>query len=141
MDNCVGKAGMNMKEAGVLLYNLATDKGEQINKLCNVLGIKVRWVEPKEYNLSLDSLSNFGGPVSVLANQKTTDNFLGEMMVMVNFTDELLDKFLKEYKLNKIEPVFLKAILTPHNKTWSSIMLQKELIRERLEINRSYNRK
>lgn len=129
-----------MKEAGILLFNLANKKGDQIRNLCNILGIKVRWVNSNEYNLSLDSLANFSGPVS-LEYQNTTDNLLGEMFIMVNFSDELLDKFLKEYKLSKIEPVFLKAILTPHNKTWSSIMLQKELIRERLEINRSHNRK
>ncbi|MDF2803719.1 MAG: hypothetical protein K0S61_3622 [Anaerocolumna sp.] len=146
-----------MKEAGILLYNLANEKGEKISRLCNQLSINVRWVQPGEYSLPLNKLTNFSGSnlkilnsgvdkdfskVSLATdNSKDLEKFIGEMFVMVDFSEELLDRFLKEYKIKQIEPVFLKAILTPHNRTWSSSMLNKELIRERLEISRLNNKK
>jgi hypothetical protein len=139
-----------MKEAGILLYNLGTEKGEQINQLCTRLNIKVRWIKTEEFHLPLADLINFKSKdLKILKNSNlpnsyvnqeefkegSNEGFRGEMFVMVNFSEELLDRFLREYKLKQIEPVFLKAILTPHNKSWSSNMLNKELMRERLEMS------
>lgn len=148
-----------MKDAGILLYNLGNKKGEQISGLCSNLDIKIRWVKPEEFYLPLAGLTDFSGKDTKILNVQnntnilntplakrdyengTKESFSGEMFVMVNFSEELLDRFLREYKLKQIEPVFLKAILTPHNKTWNSLMLNQELIRERLEMSRLNNKK
>lgn len=152
-----------MKDAGILLYNIPKEKGDRISLLCNKLNIKVKWVEPREFTLPIEKLADFRS-VNLEAENSKKDNkesnkendtfplnpdninnslesFRGEMFVMVNFSEELLDRFLKEYKMKQIEPVFLKAILTPHNKSWNSLMLNKELMRERLEMSRFTNKK
>lgn len=129
-----------MSEAGLLLYNIEEKKKEKISKLCSELGIKVKVVNPLEYKQPIENLLNFNNDgvsvVSVLTATTPNDTFQGEMFIMVGFSNELLDKFLREYRVKQIEPVFLKAILTPYNKTWTSIMLYNELMREHIEMSR-----
>ena len=53
-----------------------------------------------------------------------------EVMVFSGITDTQLDMFLHGYKMGGISPIYLKAILTPYNYTWSLYQLTQELIRE-----------
>ncbi|MFV0344394.1 MAG: DUF3783 domain-containing protein [Anaerocolumna sp.] len=139
-----------MEQAGILLFNIEEKKRNRISDLCSENGIKTKWVQPEEYLLPLERVSNFGEDIggkntdteknteqnvySGINVHKEVEKFPGEMFVMVDFSKELLDQFLTEYRMKQIEPVLLKAVLTKHNKTWNSIMLYKELMRERLEL-------
>lgn len=57
--------------------------------------------------------------------------FSEPMLILVNFTDALLDRYLKEYKVMHIDRIDLKAVLTEHNQKWNVMKLYEELCRER----------
>ena len=64
----------------------------------------------------------------------TGETFGDEMLVLVNCTGPLLDRFLQGFRRNKIPAVYLKAVLTPTNRTWNSVALHGELVKERQAI-------
>lgn len=135
-----------MSGVTVLLYNLENDKGRKIEKFCRSIALKPVAVRKEDYNRTIESLleaegykasdddsdteSNTG--TEVLNNGNSCNEvFDEEMLVMCGFNSRLLDIFLREYKKRHIEPVSLKAMLTEHNKKWSSVQLYTELCRER----------
>ena len=123
-----GKNTMNMPL--ILLYNLDNPKGAKIRRMCLPLGLRTRLVTPEEYGLPLGELVDGAAPQTPW----TGEPFGDEMLVLVNCTGPLLDRFLQGFRRNKIPPVPLKAVLTPTNRTWDSAALHTELIRERQAI-------
>lgn len=119
----------------VLLYNLKNEKGTKIRRMCLPLGIATRLVEPEEYGLPLGALVE-GGAEQPAAE---VEAFGEEMLLLVNLPSPLLDRFLQGFRRAKIQPVALKAVLTPTNSTWSSCQLRGELQREREAIAQGIN--
>jgi len=131
----------------VLLYNLDSDKGRRIEKFCRSIALKpvaVRWSDyDKPIEEILEGIKNIRQEaVSTLENAEVnlegsamdsadSEHFTDEMLVFCGFNDKLLDIFLREYKKRHIEPVPLKAVLTDHNRRWTSVELHAELCRER----------
>ncbi|WMJ86655.1 DUF3783 domain-containing protein [Anaerocolumna sp. MB42-C2] len=119
-----------MEQPVILLYNLESAKGKKIEKLCNRLNITVKHVISSQYKEPIGYLTGLPGITSkgeIFAGEP----FLDEMLVMSEFSETLLNTFLKEFKVQHIDPVYLKAIITSQNKTWDSLELNKELTRER----------
>ena len=143
----------------VLLYNLENDKGAKIVKLCTSLSIRAIHVKQEEYFMPIElllekrrsedsdladksSASGDGSAADEALQQAENagfepqeDTFDEEMLVMCGFNRRLLDIFLREYKKRHIAPVSLKAVLTEHNRAWSSNVLYCELCRERTAIS------
>lgn len=136
----------------VLLYNLDSDKGRKIEKFCRSIALKPVTVSAGDYNKpikdilediknirqegNVSEVSSVSATAEVSLKENTTDSadsgvFTDEMMVFCGFSSKLLDIFLREYKKRHIEPVALKAVLTEHNRCWSSVELHAELCRER----------
>lgn len=136
----------------VLLYNLDSDKGRKIEKFCRSIALKPVAVSQSDYNKPIEDLlediknirqeSNICEAVSKLENTEVnleentpgsadSEHFTDEMLVLCGFNGKLLDIFLREYKKRHIEPVSLKAMLTEHNRSWTSVELHAELCRER----------
>lgn len=128
MERRKGKNTMNMPL--ILLYNLDTPKGAKIRRMCLPLGLRTRLVKPEEYGLPLGELVEGAAPETPW----TGESFSDEMLVLVNCTGPLLDRFLQGFRRNKIPSVALKAVLTPTNQTWDSTALHGELLRERQAI-------
>lgn len=128
MERRKGKNTMNMPL--ILLYNLDTPKGAKIRRMCLPLGLRTRLVKPEEYGLPLGELVEGAAPETPWAGESFSD----EMLVLVNCTGPLLDRFLQGFRRNKIPSVALKAVLTPTNQTWDSTALHGELLRERQAI-------
>ncbi len=53
------------------------------------------------------------------------------MLVFADFDDKDLDDFLAGYKEAGIEPIALKAVVTPANMSWTFVELYHELVQER----------
>ena len=49
------------------------------------------------------------------------------MLVFVDFSNGLLDRFLTALRRAKVPPIPLKAVLTPTNARWTSGKLREEL--------------
>ena len=114
----------------ILLYNLDNPKGAKIRRMCLPLGLRTRLVAPEEYGLPLGELVDGAAPETPW----TGETFGDEMLLLVNCTGPLLDRFLQGFRRNKIPAVYLKAVLTPTNRDWNSVALHGELTRERQAI-------
>ena len=119
-----------MEQPKILLYNLGNAKGKKIEKLCSRFNITVKHVTTSQYSESIGYLAGLPG-IKSKGEIFAGDPFLDEMLVMSEFSEALLNTFLKEFKVQHIDPVYLKAIITSQNKTWNSLELNKELTRER----------
>lgn len=136
----------------VLLYNLDSDKGRKIEKFCRSIALKPVAVSRSDYNKPIEDISEDiknirqeSNVCEVVSKPEDTEVsfaqstpgsadsalFTDEMLVLCGFNGKLLDIFLREYKKRHIEPVSLKAVLTEHNRSWTSVELHAELCRER----------
>ncbi len=112
----------------LLMYNLENEKGSKIKLLCLKLRIKIRIVKSEEYLQPLGAVAGLGAPENDSVYQG--EGFGDEMLVMVNFTNDVLNSFLQEMRGQQLKPVSLKAVLTPTNASWDSIALHEEIKKE-----------
>lgn len=139
-------------ETKVLCIHLKNAMGKKIQKLCTRLGIEAVFVEENDFLKPLgelagikDSVENEKADTEKIETEKAETekpemekedihemaDFSEPMLVLVNFTDALLDRYLKEYKVMHIDRIDLKAVLTEHNQKWNVMKLYEELCKER----------
>lgn len=114
----------------IYLYNLRNEKGRHIELLCLSQGIACRHVDSHEYGQRIGYIAEIAG----FAAQDTPSNapaFSDEMLIFKGFDQDALGAFLAQYRQAGIEPVALKAGLTPTNVHWNSLQLHTELQQER----------
>lgn len=116
-----------MSTPTLLMYNLESEKGNKIKLICLRLKIKIRIVKKEEYLQPLGAVAGLLPGNDLIYQEKGFDD---EMMVMVNFTGGMVNAFLQEMRRQQIEPVSLKAMLTPTNARWDSITLHEEIKKE-----------
>ena len=114
----------------ILLFHINIFKQSSIQALCEEQGIAVHAISDTE----LDK------PICVLAGMKNLAGnarggqavpFEDEMMVFCGMDDPgQLDRFLEEYKKREIQPIALKAVMTPYNMGWTPGRLCLELKKE-----------
>lgn len=109
----------------LFLYNLDNPKGAKIRRTCLPLGIRTRLVPPQAHTLTLEELIG-GAP----AMDDGAPGFSDELLLMVDFTSSQIDALLQGFRRARIAPVALKAVLTPTNRSWTSVQLHQELLRE-----------
>ena len=118
----------------VLLFHVKKEKRLQIENLCRDLEIKVILVEYKQYREPLGVIAGIQGiPKSGKIYQGM--NFPMEMMIFSGIHQELLDLFLQKYRALRIEPISLKAVLTPTNVFWNAEQLYQELLKEHMSFH------
>ena len=122
-------------EKKILLYNLKTDKGEQIRRICAPLHISCQDVEPSEYMELIGALAGMPG-FPRRPQTASPFTFDDEMMIFCGFSNDDIYHFLAKYKAAGIAPVWLKASLTPNNMQWNSIEIHKELGEEHRMMNK-----
>lgn len=113
----------------VLCYNLkGTKKGQKIAMIFGYLGYKVRHVEKTQY------LQQIGVLAGVMEGEESLsvyegEGFEDEMLVMNPASGEMLDKALFLMRKEKLR-VNLKAMVTEHNMSWTSLALYEEIKKE-----------
>ena len=120
---------MNSRQPALYLYEVDKAKEQQIHHLASGMGIKVHQVLPADYLQPIGVLlalpgfermpMRYGGPL-----------LSDEMMLMSDFDDTLLSRFLNAYRHASIPAIPLKAGVTPHNIFWNSLQLHQELEKE-----------
>lgn len=135
----------NIKNLGMIMFHINNLKKEkQLTALCRSLGLATRNIKQQDIDKPLGSLSIQGGMKGsgVLLNgerKKAPDKYrLPELIVFSGLSEESLDRFLEEYKRSGIEPVDLKAILTPTNISWTIYELVCELEKERGQYEKGF---
>lgn len=117
----------------VLLFHVKKEKMEQIKSLCREFEIDAAFVDCRQYLEPLGVIAGIQGiPHSGKVYQG--EDFPMEMMVFSGIPQELLDVFLKKYREYSIEPIALKAIITPTNIFWNAQQLYQELAREHMSF-------
>lgn len=112
------------------LYNLRNEKGRHIELLCLSQGIECRHVDSHEYGEYIGYIAQIPG-FAAQGKPQAVPAFVDEMIVFKGFDQEMLGTFLAQYRQAGIEPVALKAGLTPTNVQWNSAQLHAELQQER----------
>ena len=122
-----------MPGAKVLVFHMERAKEKQIRLLCRRLNIEVVKVAARDYRQKLGSLAGIVG----FAKETVTDGVEldGEMMIFSGMDSAAMDRFLAEYRKDGIEPVSLKAVITPHNIFWTAEEVYRELEREHASLH------
>ena len=119
----------------VLFYSDNEMKAEAIKSLCNEL--HVSFMRLKRGDLGSMVISLVSPSIDPIRSKKTSVPALyiqPEIMIMSGFEDKKLDVYLAAYRSRGIEPVDLKAVLTPYNCMWSVYELTQELEKENAAV-------
>lgn len=115
----------------VLLYNCKDrERLRTVQRYLKKSGVAVRLITAPEFLHPLGYLFEIPG-FSPCPLFNMGRNFSEEMLVMKDFSEERLNQFLDFFRENHLEPIKLKAVLTPVTQYWSSLKLYDELLRER----------
>ncbi len=131
---------MNKKTQGngavVMLYTGNIKKEKKIAAFLREKGLNIRYIKQGDINKPLNIiLGNAGKSGHLKMEEKSPLNYkLPEIIIFSGLSQEELYKLLDEYKDSGLEPVELKAVITPVNITWSLYRLILELEREREEF-------
>lgn len=136
---CDGKEqSVKMQDlAFILCYTEEDRKWEQIEALCSRLGCGARRLCAADIERRVGVLAGMkaGELQGVQEKRKAPAVYhQAEILVFVAFSEEKLDLFLRAYRQAGIAPIPLKAVLTPHNCSWSVYELTQELMREHIAM-------
>ena len=121
----------------VLLYSEDEMKAAAIRRLCDELHISFMRLNRSDLGSMVISLVS--PAIDPIRSKKTSVPALyaqPEIMIMSGFEDKKLDMYLAAYKNREVEPVRLKAVLTPYNSMWSVYELTQELEKEDAAVRR-----
>lgn len=113
----------------ILLFNIDSSKATLIKSLCGGMGIQPIVIYKNQYGEKIGALVGLNGFAPSMTVY-SGDDIAGEMMIFCGFSSDELDEFLERYRESKIPPISLKAMVTPHNISWSAVELYRELTQE-----------
>lgn len=135
------------KEPFIYTVGLGDGKSLLVENLCGSLGIHyIRLMERDRYRIIKEITVNIENGVMplngdfVIANAQKAGAANQEILLFSNLTENKLDEFLSAYKTAGIEPVSLKAVVTPTNENWTIEQLAEELMKERAAMLFGKNR-
>lgn len=116
----------------LLLYNLSQNL--ILKQTLSMMNIQCFHIESKDYNKTIKYLLGLDSN----SYEDSGDDFLDEMIIMYEFSDEQLETLLSILKINNIK-IPLKAIVTDTNINWNSIQIRNELIKEHSYMQKKRN--
>lgn len=111
-------------EPTVLMYNLPPASRTQVELLCRELGAAARNVEKPKQGLTLGAL------LGLLPEVPGGPEVPGQLLVMAYFDRDMLDAFLRGFRVRQIPPIAHKAMLTLTNTAWTGRELYDNISRE-----------
>ena len=119
-----------MKNAGtILMYNCSGEEFSKLRQIFAMLRLRMRVVSPERYHIPLEELAHGKGEPGEAAEPVPEP-----MLVFCYLPQALLNQVLEVIRVAKLPPIPLKAMLTDTNRTWNTIQLHEELLREREAI-------
>ena len=111
-----------------VLLGICLDRGKEmrLSMIAMSLGIRFRPVAESEYGLPVGALAGDQVPAGKLQTLPVD----GEMIVMAHMTEKQTDALLDAIRTSGMQPIRLKAVLTPTNRFWSCGRLYQELRKE-----------
>lgn len=116
-------------------------KTSKLKSLAERMSIELILLSTKELDETVGYLAGIPGflpapKILMPMGLKKSAPFIGELMILHNFTSEGLDAFLKALRQSDISPVALKAIVTESNQSWTVRALYEELKQEHAYMHR-----
>lgn len=138
---------VNILKKQILLFEVSGEQEKKISDFCSSLDIEVLLVQRKNYAVPLGSLlgisehgTKHGKTAKAIGSQPVKPyrmtGFPSPMMLFCNIDREDLDAYLSGYAGAGIEKIPLKAVLTPHNVSWTPEQLYEELESEHRSFSR-----
>lgn len=126
-----------------IIYSIPDTNNQKetaIIHICKQLDIRTKRLKQTDVNLTVGRLVGMSVPKAFSApsnaNEKAAPEFtLPELLIFHGLDDATLDLFLAKYKEQNLEPIALKAIVTPYNLSWTVYHLIRELIREHVSMH------
>ena len=116
-----------MKNAGtVLMYQCSAPEFSKLKQIFAMLRLRMRVVEPDRYHVPLLELSQGKGEPG-----ENTEPLPEAMLVFCYLPQALLNQVLEVIRLSKLPPIPLKAVMTETNRSWNTLQLHEELLKER----------
>ncbi|MCQ2452727.1 MAG: DUF3783 domain-containing protein [Oscillospiraceae bacterium] len=121
----------------VLLYTTNKDKAAAIEKLCGRLGFQFRRLTPMDIGCAVAAVvsGDYKFPLGRKAPLPAAYS-QPELLVFSGLKDKSLDRFLQQYKKEELQPIALKAVVTPFNCNWTIYDLTQQLQREHDALHR-----
>lgn len=123
-----------MAPATVLTFNLNEPDFVRLRGLSAAMGIRVKAVPPESFTLPLGGM--LGIPTGPINAAPVGESFRDAMLLMCNLNEQQFNQFLQMLRAPGLPRIPLKAVLTPHNASWSAIQLHEELLREHEAMTR-----
>ena len=129
----------------ILLFGVSEKQQENIKAFCGPLNIEVKAVERTHYSQPISGIVGFPKSKSQVMRRSQgkvhnanggsvkpygMTGFPEPMMVFCNLEQKDLDTYISGYASAGIEKIALKAVLTPHNISWTPEQLFEELSEE-----------
>jgi hypothetical protein len=116
------------KEELVLLYQLdaSTEKGLKAREILSRLNIRVKTVKSEMLSQSIGHLAGLPG-YKPAASDYDGELIPDEVMLMKDLSDSRIDRLLKDFRAGGVSQIALKAVVTPHNQSWTLLELISEL--------------
>ncbi len=109
----------------------------QIARLCLRMDIQAKALTWADYDRTVGEVAGIAlsGKNPIREKKKIPLGYqVPDIMIFCGMPDGSLDRFLSEYRKEKIAPVPLKAVVTPYNVSWTIYELILELGRERAAV-------
>ena len=117
----------------VLLYHLQSAEKEQAYcSLLSSLSIPYSIVDPQAADNTLGSLLHRSGFPAPILSESTP--LAGELMILSGFTELRLNTLLSRIRGAGLEPIALKAVVTPTNIHWTLKKLFGHLLLEHMQM-------
>lgn len=119
--------------AKILLFGLQKEKNRAVCRAAQKISADVTVVNRRDYGQKIGALAGISG---FHKDGKPYDgsDFAMEMLVFSGMLPTQVDAFLAEYKATGLPPVALKAVVTPHNVSWTADALFCELMKEHIQL-------
>ena len=123
-----------MKET-VFLYNFSEDRAVKIQRALLPLKIQTKLVGIDEYSQPLGYLADIKG-IEPNEEKYSGDGFNDELMLICGINQVKLQSLLNALYKNGVGRIDLKAMLTPNNISWNSIMLYEAVKADHEEMTK-----
>ncbi|MGN0550308.1 MAG: DUF3783 domain-containing protein [Acutalibacteraceae bacterium] len=119
----------------VLLYNFEGERLRKVKFALMPLKVGIKVVEKEDFSQPIGYLA---GIKDIEASKEacSEDGFSDEMLLMCGFTGQRVDMLIRALRKSGVGAIPLKAVITPTNKTWSSIALHNAVRADYEEMKR-----
>ena len=108
------------------MYNCSGEEFSKLRQIFAMLRLRMRVVEPDRYHVPLAELAQGKGEPGEAAEPLSEP-----MLVFCGLGEALLNQVLEVIRLSKLPPIPLKAVMTETNRSWNTLQLHEELLKER----------